>query len=154
MHAADQGERHVAHDDERQHRRAVAAVEDGEDQGEREPGQGRDGPAGLLLRLEGPFQAGEEARRELGLGHLLADGRHNGGHVALAVGVGLDDQASAAVLPQDLVRPVGLADVCDLARRHPPGRGLDQQVLEPLRRALPLGQAQDHVEALVAVGHG
>jgi hypothetical protein len=34
-------------------------------------------------------------------------------------GVGLDHEATAGVLPQDLVRPVGLADVGDLARRHP-----------------------------------
>ena len=117
------------------------------------PDQGRYGPARLLLRLEGPLQAGEEAGRELGLRHLLTDGRHDGGHVALPVGVGLDDEATTAVLPQDLVRPVGLADVGDLARRHPARRRLDQQVLQPLRGALALGQAQDDVEALVAVGH-
>ena len=151
-HAADQGERHVAHDDERQHRRAVAAVEDGEDQGEREPGQGRDGPARLLLRLKGALQAGEEARGQFGLRHLLPDGRHDGGHVALAVGVGLHHQSSAAVLSKDLVRAVGLADVGDLAGRHPARGRLDQQVLQALRRALALGQAQDDVEALVAVG--
>ena len=42
--AADQRQRDVAHDDERQHRRPVAAVEHGEDGAERQQRQQRDQP--------------------------------------------------------------------------------------------------------------
>jgi hypothetical protein len=55
-HAADQGQRDVAHDDEGEHRRAVAAVEHQEDHGERHQRQQGNQPRRLLLRLELAFQ--------------------------------------------------------------------------------------------------
>ena len=61
--AADQRERNVAHDDERQHRRAVAGVENGEDRRQREQREETDRAAGLLLRLERALERGEEALR-------------------------------------------------------------------------------------------
>ena len=70
---ADQRQRHAAHDDQRQHGRAVAAVEHREDQRERHQRQQPDRAAGLLLRLERAFEARGEALRQLACAELRAD---------------------------------------------------------------------------------
>ena len=74
-------------------------------------------------------------------------------HVGGAVGVGEHDDAPLAVLAQDLVGPVGLAHVGDLAHRDPARGRLDQQIAQALRGAPLVLQPQHDVEAPVAVDH-
>ena len=140
---------------ERQHGRAVAAVEDGEDQRERKQREdarwcGWPPPApGTCLR-----GCGEDALRQLDRLQLAADApRRSRAMSAEPSRVGEHDDAPAAVLAQDLVGAVGLPDLGDLARRHPARRRLDQQVAEPVGGAQPVGQPHHHVEAAVAVDH-
>ena len=61
------------------------------------------------------------------------------------------DHASPSVFPQDLVRPVGLPDVGNLARRNPADRCLDEEIAKPLRRAHAVGQPHSHVKPAVAI---
>ncbi len=55
--AAYEGERHVAHDDQRQRRRAVAAIQHDEDQQQRDNRQRCNAPGRLFLRLELALEA-------------------------------------------------------------------------------------------------
>ena len=58
-------------------------------------------------------------------GDFAPDGADHLRHVGTAVGIGEHHDAAAAVLPQDLVRAVGLADIGDLPDRNPADRRLD-----------------------------
>ena len=148
----DQRERNVAHDDEGKHRRAIAAVENGEDQRQREQRKRADGPACLFLRLERAFEPGEEAFRQLRWPRARA--RIDPTICAMsAVPSVLANTTTRrrAVLAQDLVRPVGLLDVGELPRRDPARRRFDQQIAKPLRGAQPVRQPHRDVEPAVAV---
>ena len=149
--AADQGQWDVAHDDQRQHRGPVAAVEDGEDGAQRHQRQQRDEPRGLLLRLEGAFQAGGVARPAVL--HALSTLRMSPTilrHVR-AVGVGENDDAPARVVALDLVRAVGVDDLREGRQRNAPGRRLHHQLRKAFRGAVGIGDAQHHIVAPVAV---
>src|SRR6202023_541668 len=130
---------------------SVAAIKNGEDQCERQSRENTDGTAGLFLGLECALQAGEESFRK-GSGRDLPP--HAGDHVG-KIGTCLDirehDHASPSVFPQDLIRPVGLPNIGDLARWNPSDRCFYEEVAKALRRAHALRQAHGHVETPIAI---
>ena len=149
--AADQSERHAAHDDQRQDRGAIAAVEDGEDGREREQRQQPDGPARVLLRLERAFDRGEDALRQHSCGQFAPDIGNEPRHVRGAIGIGEHDRAPLAVLAQDLIGAVAFPDLRDVADRHPAIGRLKKQIAEPLRGAPGVVEAHHDVETARAV---
>src|SRR5207302_998455 len=61
------------------------------------------------------------------------------------------DHASPSVFPEDLIRPVGLPDIGNLARRNPSDRRFYEEIAKALRRAHALRQAHGHVEPPIAI---
>jgi hypothetical protein len=105
--AANERQRNVAHDDERQHCRPIAAVEHGEDGSQGHEGKKTDQPRSLLLSLKSAFQRGEVFGRQPQLVEQAADVADDARHVR-TVGVGEDDDAAAGVVTLDLVGAVRL----------------------------------------------
>ena len=100
-------------------------------------------PSRLVKKPSGSCVAASSARMAATISAMSAP----------AVGVGEHHDAAAAVLAQDLVRPIGLLDVRDLPRRDPADRRLDQEIAELCGGAQPVGQPHHDVEAAIAVDH-
>src|SRR5262249_23693963 len=149
---SDQGERHAAHDDQRQHGRAVAAVKDRENERKRQQRENPDGAAGVLLRLKGAFEAGEESLRQRGSRDLLPARGDHFSEVRAGLRVGDPHDTPAAVLAKDLVGPIGLLDLRNLPRRNPAARRLDQEVAQAAGGAHAFGEPHGHIETAIAVG--
>ena len=102
-HAADEGKRDIAHDDDREERRLIAAIEHEENQSQRQQRQAADQPAGILLGSESAVQNNAIALGKRSRGARLADRLHDLRHVGIAADISEDDDPALPVFAQHLI---------------------------------------------------
>ena len=148
--AADQCQGDIGHDDGGQHGRLIARIQDEEDHQQRNYREPGDQSGRLFLGLKLALEADEIPGWQACGVDDFADASDNLTHVA-AIGIGVNDDATSAVLAPDLVRPIAFLDRGDARKRQAPGGRIDQSGRKILRASARIGQAQHQVIAALPV---